>query len=92
MTMRAARRVVSELVEDDTIAARVIVNKHVRRLLRTGVSHREVKEVLGAAFIGNVRSNPSLAREAIDRGVPMTRIKRRNKVVKDLGRIVLSSK
>jgi pilus assembly protein CpaE len=90
--LRSARRVVSELVEDDTIAARVIINKHVRRLLRTGISHNEVKEVLGDAFIGHVRSNPSLAREAIDRGVPMTRIKRRNNVVKDLGRIVLSSK
>jgi pilus assembly protein CpaE len=93
--LRAARRVVSELTErdeDEAIAPRVILNKHVRRFFRTGVSHNEVKEVLGTAFAGHVASKPSLAREAIDRGVPMSQIKRRNKVVKDLGRIVLASK
>jgi pilus assembly protein CpaE len=93
--LRAARRVVSELAERDEeapVAAQVILNKHVRRFLRTGVSHNEVKEVLGTAFAGHVASKPSLAREAMDRGVPMSQIKRRNKVVKDLGRIVLASK
>jgi pilus assembly protein CpaE len=93
--LRAARRVVSELAErdeDEAIAARVILNKHVRRFFRTGVSHNEVKEVLGAAFAGHVASKSSLAREAMDRGVPMSQIKRRNKVVKDLGRIVLAGK
>jgi pilus assembly protein CpaE len=92
--LRAARRVVSEVSEreEGTVGPRVIINKYVRRFLRTGISHNEVKEVLGPAFAGHVRSNPALAREAIDRGVPMNRIKRRNKVVKDLGRIVLASK
>jgi pilus assembly protein CpaE len=93
--LRAARRVVSEVSEredEGTVGPRVIINKHVRRFLRTGISHNEVKEVLGPAFAGHVRSNPALAREAIDRGVPMNRIKRRNKVVRDLGRIVLASK
>jgi pilus assembly protein CpaE len=92
--LRAARRVVSEVSEreEGTVGPRVIINKYVRRFLRTGISHNEVKEVLGPAFAGHVRANPALAREAIDRGVPMNRIKRRNKVVKDLGRIVLASK
>ena len=94
--LRAARRVTSEIAERDedghAVATRIIINKHVRRLLRTGISHNEVKEVLGPAFAGLVRSNPALAREAIDRGVPMSRLKRRNKVVKDLGRIVLDGK
>jgi pilus assembly protein CpaE len=93
--LRAARRLVSELGEredDGTVAARVIINKHVRRLLRTGISHNEVREVLKGNFAGHVRAKPALAREAIDRGVPMNRIKRRNKVVKDLGRIVLAAK
>jgi pilus assembly protein CpaE len=93
--LRAARRVVSELAEredGDAVAARVIVNKHVRRWLGAGISNSEVKEVLKESFAGYVRSKPALAREAIDRGVPMTSIKRRNKVVKDLGRIVLPQK
>lgn len=93
--LRAARRIVAELgerEEDGAVAPRVIINKHVRRFLRTGISHGEVKEVLGPAFAGQVRANPALAREAIDRGVPMNRIKRRNKVVRDLGRIVLAAK
>ncbi|MFW6077075.1 MAG: AAA family ATPase, partial [Hyphomicrobiales bacterium] len=93
--LRAARRVVSELADredGDAVAARVVVNKYVRRLLRTGISNSEVKEVLKDSFAGYVRANPALAREAIDRGVPMTRIKRRNKVVKDLARIVLPQK
>ncbi|HUF44047.1 MAG TPA: response regulator receiver protein, partial [Aestuariivirgaceae bacterium] len=92
--LRAARRVVSELAErgEDGVPARVVINKHVRRLVRTGISRKEVKAVLGDAFAGHVRSKPALVREAIDRGVPMNRIKRRNKVVKDLGRIVLPGK
>jgi pilus assembly protein CpaE len=92
--LRAARRVVSELAErgEDSVPARVVINKHVRRLVRTGISQKEVKAVLGDAFAGHVRSKPALVREAIDRGVPMNRIKRRNKVVKDLGRIVLPGK
>ena len=93
--LRAARRVVSEIGERedaDAVAPRVIINKHVRRFLRTGISQNEVKEVLGGAFAGHVCAKAALAREAIDRGVPMTGIKRRNKVVRDLGRIVLPRK
>jgi pilus assembly protein CpaE len=92
--LRSARRIASEIGErgEDSVKTRVVLNKHVRRLLRTGISQNEVKAVLGDTFAGQVRSNPSLAREAIDRGVPMTKLKRRNKVVKDLGRIVLAGK
>jgi pilus assembly protein CpaE len=93
--LRAARRLVSEMAERedaDAVQPRVIVNKYVRRFLRTGISNTEIKEVLKDSFAGHVRANPSLAREAIDRGVPMNRVKRRNKVVKDLGRIVLPRK
>ena len=93
--LRAARRVVAEIAErqeGDAVTAEVIINKYVRRFMRLGISHNEVKEVLGTAFAGLVSSNPALAREAIDRGVPMNRIKRRNKVVKDLGKIVLAGK
>ncbi len=93
--LRAARRVVSEMAERedaDIVQPRVIVNKYVRRFLRTGISNTEVKEVLKESFAGHVRADPRLAREAIDRGVPMNRVKRRNKVVKDLGRILLPRK
>jgi len=93
--LRAARRLVSEMAEreeGDAVTPRVIVNKYVRRLLRTGISNSEVREVLKESFVGHVRANPALAREAIDRGVPMNRIKRRSRVVKDLGRIVLPRK
>jgi pilus assembly protein CpaE len=93
--LRAARRFVSEMAERedaDAVRPRVIVNKYVRRFLRTGISNTEIKEVLKDSFAGHVRANPALAREAIDRGVPMNRVKRRNKVVKDLGRIVLPRK
>jgi pilus assembly protein CpaE len=93
--LRAARRLVSEIAERedaDIVQPRVIVNKYVRRLLRTGISNTEIKEVLKDSFAGHVRADPGLAREAIDRGVPMNRVKRRNKIDKDLGRIVLPRK
>ena len=89
--LRAARRVISELNDrlGDAVNARVIINKHNRPLIKTGISHKEVEQVLGTSFAGYIGEETRLAREAIDRGVPIGELKRRNKLLRDLEKIVL---
>ena len=91
--LRAARRMVTELHDrlGDDANTRVIINKHNRPLIKTGISHKEVEQVLGERFAGYIGDEPKLAREAIDRGVPVGELKRRNKMLKDLEKIIFGS-
>ncbi|MGI9463568.1 MAG: hypothetical protein ACR2OM_06495, partial [Aestuariivirgaceae bacterium] len=91
--LRSARRLVNEFNErlGEEVTPRVIINKHNRPLLKTGISHKEVEQVLGTAFAGYVGDEARLAREAIDRGVPITELKRRNKLLKDLEKILFET-
>ena len=91
--LRSAGRIVSEISErtNDEVTPRVIINKHRKKLFGTGITHKEVTKVLNDGFAGYVRSEPSLVREAIDRGVPITELKGRSGVVKDLGKIILAA-
>lgn len=70
----------------------VIVNRFQQRMFSASLRHTDLEQILGGAFACAIPNDYNLVREAIDRGVPMNRIKRRNKVVKDLGRIVLPGK
>lgn len=90
--LRSARRMISEFQDrlGDDVNARVIINKHNRPLIKTGISHKEVEQVLGDRFAGYVGDETRLAREAIDRGVPIIELKRRNKILKDLEKIILN--
>ncbi|MDH3741267.1 MAG: hypothetical protein OER56_06665 [Hyphomicrobiales bacterium] len=89
--LRSARRMINEFQErlGDDVNARVIINKHNRPLIKTGISHTEVEQVLGDRFAGYVGDEARLAREAIDRGVPIVELKRRNRLLKDLEKIIL---
>lgn len=89
--LRSARRMISEFHDrlGDDVNARVIINKHSRPLIKIGISHKEVEQVLGNKFAGYIGDETRLAREAIDRGVPIIELKRRNKLLKDLEKIIL---
>ncbi len=88
--LRSSRRIVSELNDrlGDEVTPKVIINKHNRPFIKTGISHKEVEQVLGTAFAGYIGDETRLAREAIDRGVPIVELKRRNKLLKDLEKII----
>ena len=89
--LRSARRMLTEIQSrlGEDVSARVIINKHNRPLIKTGISHKEVEQVLGENFAGYVGEETRLAREAIDRGVPIVELKSRSKLLKDLGKIIL---
>lgn len=88
--LKAAKRMANELVQryDNEVKPSVIVNKFGRSLFGSGISTHEVKEILAGTLGGYVGSDPRLAQEAIDRGVPTTSIKPRNTIVNDLSKIL----
>jgi pilus assembly protein CpaE len=88
--LKAAKRMVTELNQrfDGEVKPSVIVNKYGRSLFGSGISTNEVKEILQGTLAGYVGSDPKLAQEAIDRGVPTTAIKPRNTIVSDLTKIL----
>lgn len=90
--LRAARRLVTEIQErlGEDANPKVIINKNSRQLFKTGISAKEAEQVLGKALAGYVGDETKIVREAIDRGVPVSELKRRNKVSRDLEKILFS--
>jgi pilus assembly protein CpaE len=75
------------------INASVIVNRCRPRLISGGVNslrRRDAEQVLGESLAGFVSEDYRLVREAIDRGVPLYQVKRRNSIDKDLARILFA--
>ena len=90
--LKVAKRLVMEIINkfEHHVQPRVIVNKFERSLFGSGLSSHEVNEILGQTFAGFVGKDERVAREAIDRGVPITSIKSRSRIVKDLAKILSS--
>ena len=88
--LKSAKRLVADIMErfDGQAEPRVIVNKYKRSVFGSSLSGHEVKEILKSSFAGYVAADPPLVREAIDRGVPITSIKRKNTIVRDLAKII----
>jgi Flp pilus assembly CpaE family ATPase len=51
----------------------------------------DVKHALGDAFGGVVPAREALAREAVDRGVPLEHVQRRNKIAASLKKLILAA-
>lgn len=88
--LKAASRLLGELAKElaPQTAPRIIVNKFGRGLFGAGLSASEIRKHLGPAFAGTVSNEEKLVREAIDRGVPVTDIKSKNAIMRDLGKIL----
>lgn len=94
--LRQAFRLVKALEErcGEAIRASVIVNRFRQRLVSGGVNslrRKDAEQVLGDALAGFVSEDYRLVREAIDRGVPLYEIKRRNTINRDLAKILFAS-
>jgi pilus assembly protein CpaE len=88
--LKAAKRLTSDIAGrfGDEVTPKVIVNKYGRTFFGTGLSMHEVKEVLGASFAGSIAEDSKLVREAINRGIPTTELKKKNAVITGLTRIL----
>lgn len=88
--LRAARRQLDEFRNRyaGKVKPHVIVNKHDRAWFSTAMREKDFKASLGEAFAGSVLDDTKLAREAIDRGVPISTLKKGATLVKDLHSIV----
>jgi pilus assembly protein CpaE len=65
---------------DGATPPEVVVNRHVRRLFTTGLRLADLKRALGPSFAGTIPCNPAVAREAVDRGVPLEEVRRGNNI------------
>jgi pilus assembly protein CpaE len=88
--LRAARRQVEEFMKrySGKVKPHVIVNKYDRTWFSTAMREKDLEASLGKAFAGTVLDETKLAREAIDRGVPISTLKKNATLVKDLHAIM----
>lgn len=95
--LRRAHRLVKALEQNcgDDVQASVIVNRFRSRLISGGVNslrRKDAERVIGNSLAGFVTEDYRLVREAIDRGVPLNEVRRRNSIDKDLARILFPAK
>ena len=90
--LRQARRIADEMHKrfDLPSKGRVIVNKY-RWLGSHGVKKSDAYEALGERLAGFVAETGSLVRESHNRGVPLSELKRSNRLEKDLAAILQSA-
>ena len=88
--LRAARRQVDEFLKryGGKVSPHVIVNKYDRAWFSTAIREKDLETSLGKAFAGTVIDETKLARDAIDRGVPISTLKNNATLVKDLHSII----
>jgi pilus assembly protein CpaE len=88
--LRAARRQIEEFMKrySGKVKPHVIVNKYDRTWFSTAMREKDLEASLGKAFAGTVLDETKLAREAIDRGVPISTLKKNATLVKDLHAIM----
>jgi pilus assembly protein CpaE len=67
----------------------VIVNRFEQRLFGSSLRRADIEQALGEDFAGVLPNDYALVREAIDRGVPLTDIKAKNRITKELRRLVV---
>ena len=73
---------------DGEVYTQVIVNKYDRSLFGNTLSKKDAVELFGKQFAGFIPLGQKLVKEAIDRGVALYEIDRRNKIDKQLSRII----
>ena len=88
--LKSARRMVTDITDHyaGEVIPKVIINKYETSFFAGHLSTSEAKELLGPSLAGYVTLESKLVREAIDRGVPTTAIKARNKIITDLVKII----
>lgn len=88
--LRAARRQIDEFSKRyaGKVKPHVIVNKYDRAWFSTAMREKDLEASLGSSFAGTVLDETKLAREAIDRGVPISTLKKNATLVKDLHSIM----
>lgn len=88
--LRSARRQLQEFSNRyvGKVQPRVIVNKHLRSWFSSSLNEKDLETSLGDAFAGTVLDETKLAREAIDRGVPISTLKKNATLLKDLHAII----
>jgi pilus assembly protein CpaE len=69
--------------ELDGLDVRIIVNRFEKSLLRT-IRESDVREALGHDISYTISNDSQLMRAAVDRGVPISEVKRRSSIGKDL--------
>lgn len=72
--------------ELDNLDVRIVVNRFEKGLLRT-IRESDVRDALGHDISYTIANEPQIVRAAMDRGVPISEVKRRSAISKDLDQL-----
>lgn len=88
--LRQAKRRFDELSKayGETINLSVIINKYTGGVLGGGLKQKDAKALFDKNLLAKVSDCGRVTREAIDRGVPLSQVRRSNKIDKDLSIIL----
>ena len=88
--LRQAKRKCDALSETygESINLSVIVNKYNGRMLGGGLKKKDARAIFKDKLCGFVSDCSHITREAIDRGVPLSEVRKSNKVEKDLSSLI----
>ncbi|MDU8946030.1 AAA family ATPase [Ovoidimarina sediminis] len=86
-SIRQARRLIDFYTEDKLDLQIDIVINHEKKPLVQKRHHAEASKLLERPFLHWIPEDPSAAREALDRGVPLTAVARRSALAKSIGRL-----
>jgi pilus assembly protein CpaE len=89
-TQRLMRAIEERLAGE--VRPQVIINRFEQRMFDAGLKGADIRRALGESLVGTVPNDYRLIREAIDRGVPLTSVKKSNNVTKALSTIVAPAK
>ncbi|HEX6218458.1 MAG TPA: pilus assembly protein CpaE, partial [Sphingomicrobium sp.] len=87
-SLNRARRQIDLIRSQDleSLDVRVVVNRFEKSLLRT-IRESDVREALGHDISYTITNDPALMRAAVDRGVPLSEVKRKSALGKDLDQL-----
>ena len=88
--LRAAKRQINEYRQRyvGKIMPRVIVNKKERGWLSSSVSESDLKATLESQYAGSISDDTNTAKQAINRGVPISSLKGNARLIQDLKKII----
>jgi len=90
--IRHTQRLVQAIAQrvEGRVVPELIINRFEQRMFDSGLTRADLARALKGISIGTIPNNYRLVREAIDRGVPLEKVRKGNEVTQGLKRILVS--
>ncbi|GGL58190.1 AAA family ATPase [Wenxinia marina] len=90
-SIRQSKRLIDFFTEENpTLQIEVVINQEAKPLIR-GAHHRQAAKLLERSFENWLPPDARVAREALDRGVPLSVVARRSALTRSIGRLAAAT-